>query len=179
MKKMSDVSKGSGEPIFFLPVSANRRHVESQFVRRPPLNDFVFLFWDCHDRFNCCFCIVFSPGYEERSLLRGCDLNNNVWCCIMLFAFDLKPLNSYQILTSASKTRSRMVVTDLRMCWLLFVHFFSPFIFHSVLLSIIFIPACLFCLLWMRIYNCIVVVNRQRHKLILCDENRSAGERAS
>lgn len=43
MKKFSDVSKGSGEPNFLFPVSANRRHVESQFVRGPPLNDFVFL----------------------------------------------------------------------------------------------------------------------------------------
>lgn len=99
----------------------------------------------------------------------------------MLFAFDLKPLNSYQILTLASNNtitygRHRHVYVLIAFCFLCF--FFVAFIFSSVFHSIILILD-LFCLLWICSYNCIVVVNRQRHKLILCDENGSVGERAS
>lgn len=63
----------------------------------------------------------------QHAHLRGCDLNNHVWCCIMLFAFDLKPLNSYQILTSASNntfTSPTCVCAD---CFLFFFLFFSFF----------------------------------------------------
>lgn len=78
-----------------------------------------------------------------------------------------------------------MVVTDSCICSDCFLFFSCIFsLLSSSRFSILLFSlyGCSVCCEYANAYiqhNCIVAVNRQRHKLILCDENGSVGERAS